>query len=292
MRVTQNGNIIASFKGGMFVLPHLTNRGYCSFAVREGSRPVSLAYHPGGLAVWGEYFSNVERRAINIYGSADEGLTWRAVHTFPAGSIRHVHGISYDPWEDCFWISTGDVGQETALFRASTDFKEIRVVLQGGQENRFYSIVVTQNDLLFANDSPNADNFIRMFNKRSGESTNLAKIENSSFYSCSVGSKTFFSTNAEPQESANPITSTSDNDVMATHVWMFDSNQSECRRVLSFQRDRWAHFGRPFLPNGVFQYTRVFFPEGENPTGKLFCYVIGGSGCDDFTLVYNVPDLG
>ncbi len=286
--VTGSGNLIASFRGGMFVVPRGSRRGWRSFAVTEGSRPVSLAYRPKGMAVWGEYFGNAQRRAIHVYGSSDEGLTWKIVYTFPAGAIRHVHGISYDPWADCFWISTGDHEQEAAVFRAAPDFSSVEPVLQGGQESRFYSIVVTSENLFFANDSPNADNYLRSYEKASGKTSALTRIDNSCFYACIAGSSLFLSTNAESPERAYPITSSCANDTRATHVWMCDLNSLSCRKILTFPVDRLAHLGPPFLPDGTFQYTNVSFPDGENTTGKLFCYLTGASGYDDCTLVYDV----
>ena len=46
--------------------------------------------------------------------SIDNGENWEPVYRFKAGSIRHIHGITYDKWDDCFWICTGDHGRNVS----------------------------------------------------------------------------------------------------------------------------------------------------------------------------------
>jgi len=67
-----------------------------------------LCATPDGHVFWGEYFDNPDRKEVHIYGSDDNGATWQAAYTFPAGAVRHVHNIVYDQWADCLWVLTGD----------------------------------------------------------------------------------------------------------------------------------------------------------------------------------------
>ena len=292
LRIADNGNIVCIFKGGLYLIAPGETRGRCVLPITRGSRPVSLAARPGGLIVFGEYFSNPERGPIDIVGSDDCGATWKTVYRFPAGAIRHVHGLAYDAFDDCFWIATGDYGDEARLLRADPQFQNVETVLCGGQINRFYSIVATADAVFVANDSPNADNYIRRFDKRSGETRNLARIENSSFYSCMVGDTYVCSTNAEPPEPSVERTWSAPNDFSASYVWMSPA-AGEARRAMRFPADVWHKIGRaPFLPPGLFQYPRVFFPEGDNPSGKLVCYATGLKGVDDHMLVYDAERLG
>lgn len=170
LRVMDNGNIVFVFKGGIYLLRPGHGIAEKVLPITKGSRPVSLAHKPGGLIVFGEYHENRDREAIHIYGSNDFGETWRAVYTFPAGSIRHIHGITYDKWDDCFWICSGDFGSEVKLFRAGPRFGNVEVALEGGQANRFYSLVATKNKVVMANDSPNAANHICELDKKTGKS--------------------------------------------------------------------------------------------------------------------------
>src|SRR5271157_5656424 len=102
---------------------HITHR------VHRGIRPLHVTSVPSGNIYWGEYFDNRERAEVHIYVSTDAGSTWQIAHTFPAGSIRHVHNIVYDRWADCVWILTGDEGAECKVLRASCDLRAVDVVL-------------------------------------------------------------------------------------------------------------------------------------------------------------------
>jgi len=291
LRVLDGGNIIFTFKGGVYLLRAGEKQAVCQFVIERGSRPVSLAYKPGGMVIWGEYFDNRERGPVNIYGSCDLGETWQKVYSFN-GEIRHVHGITYDEYADCFWICTGDREGEERLIRANADFSKVDVVLKGGQKNRFYSLTVTPDVIWTANDSPNCDNFVRRYDKSTGEIDDIARIDNSSFYGCMVGERYFCSTNSERPERNLPRTFSQPNDYSATHVWMTNSRTSQARRVLSFPTDIWFKLsGLPKVHPVLFQYTRVFFPEGHNPTDKLVCHTIGTGGCDDCMLVYDISAL-
>ena len=291
MRVLNGGNMVFAFKGGVYLLRAGETRAVCSFPVQRGSRPVSLAYKPGGMVVWGEYFNRVERVPVHIYGSSDCSETWQRVYSFN-GEIRHIHGIAYDEYADCFWICTGDKDGEERLIRANADFSKLDVVLQGGQKNRFYSLTVTPDAVWMANDSPNSDNFLRRYDKSTGKVEDIVRLDNSSFYGCLVDGWYFCSTNSERPEHHAPQTFTQPNDYSATHIWMVNTQTCQARRVLSFPTDFWFKLsGLPKVHPVLFQFTRVFFPEGHNPTGKLVCHTIGTKGSDDCMMVYDLKDL-
>jgi len=131
MRMLSDGTCLFSYPGGIFVKKPGEPHASISFATQRGSRPVSLAVKPGGLCVFSEYWSNREAVEVPVYGSRDSGATWETLHLFSPGSIRHVHGITYDPYDDCFWICTGDRDNESLLLKASADFSVVKVVRRG-----------------------------------------------------------------------------------------------------------------------------------------------------------------
>ncbi|MBV9123289.1 MAG: hypothetical protein JO112_08030, partial [Planctomycetes bacterium] len=250
-----------------------------TFSVQRGSRPVSLAVGRDGLVVFGEYWGNGQRDEVHIYGSADSGQNWARLHTFPAGSIRHVHGISFDPWENGFWICTGDYDNENQLLRTSADFREVRVVRQGGQRNRFYFLLVLEDHLLTATDTPLEQNYICRIDKSTGRLEQVAQIQNTNFYSCRVGHKVIFSTNAEPSAV---------NDMGRSHLWVGDLGTGQWRELRSFPIDSYGQFQRlPGVPGGLFQYSTVYFPEGNNPSQVLVCYGMGVRGYDNALFCYD-----
>src|SRR5207249_3044949 len=148
------------FRRGIYVQAPGAPLAVRTFAVARGTRPVSLAVGRDGVIVFGEYWPNTRRSAVHIYASADSGTSWRPVYTFREGAIRHVHGISYDPWEDCFWICTGDNEAESLLLRASADFRNVTIVRKEAQSNRFFSLLVLEDRLLAATDIPHGQNHI------------------------------------------------------------------------------------------------------------------------------------
>ncbi len=285
LRVLPNGNIVFTFKGGVYTLRQGETQAFLSFPVSRGSRPVSLACSPDGVVAFGEYFSNPERTSVRIFGSDDFGLTWREVHKFNAGEIRHIHGVSYDRWARCFWICTGDYGNECRLIRASSDLRTFEVVRSGGQMNRFYSTLPIGAGLVVATDTPLQQNHIGLVNRADGSLQDLGKIENSNFYSCVVGDRVFVSTNAEP----SPV-----NDVRNFHVWMGSVRAPEqpWRKIISWPVDFATRVSRfPGVPEALFQYPRFFFPEGENPGSFLVGYCLGGMKYDDCLLCYELADI-
>ncbi|MBN8956137.1 MAG: hypothetical protein J0H17_06065 [Rhizobiales bacterium] len=279
MRILRDETLIMSFKGGIFVSSPGSVEANPSFKITRGSRPVSLAIDDDQQVVFGEYFSNPERGPVNIYRTSDGGQSWQIAHQFPSKSIRHVHGISYDRWENCFWICTGDYNDENQLLRASTDFSDIRVMRQGGQSNRFYFLQIFENAIVTATDTPLEPNYITVIDKRTMTADKVAGIENTNFYGCEVNGRIFMSTNAEPSAV---------NDTRSSHLWMGDLDCGIWQRILSFRTDwvdRMTYL--PAIPPGLFQYPRIFFPEGHNTTGKLVCYAMGLKGHHGRMMVFD-----
>lgn len=282
MRVLANGNMVFVFRKGVYTLVNGEDVAVRTFDVTRGSRPVSLASKPGGLTVFADYWANEAREAVNVYGSEDDGTSWHKVHVFPPGEIRHVHGITYDRWEDCFWMVSGDNDDENCLFRVTPDFSEVKPVSRGGQANRFYSVVALERVLIMATDTPLEANYISVFDKRSDEMRQVQHTQNSTFYSCAVGRRVFISTNAEPSEA---------NDTEYSHLWMGLPDYLEpWRHIAAYPSDLWdrASYKVPGIPSGLFQYPRIFFPDGENDSDFLVCHMIGLRGLANSMLVFDV----
>lgn len=280
MRVLPNGNRLFIFRRGIYVQRPGERVARRTLPITRGSRPLSLAVSADGRVVFGEYWANPSLEPVRVFASQDGGETWEVVFTFGPGEILHVHGISYDQWERCFWICTGDQGDQCQLLRASVDFRDVRIVRQGGQGNRFYSILVTERELITATDTPLEPNSICAIDKRTGEVRTVALIENSSFHSCFVGGRYFVATNAEPSKV---------NDVHACHIWMSNPKGGDCRRILTLPIDFFSNLSAlPLVPPALFQFPQVFFPEGDNPGQMLVCHCIGLLGLDDAMVCYDV----
>jgi hypothetical protein len=237
--------------------------------VLRGTRPLHLVAAPSDHIFWGEYFDNPQRDEVHIYASSDRGAHWDVAYTFPKCTIRHVHNIVYDEWENCFWVLTGDQSSECRILRASCDFKNVDLVLSGNQQARSAALVPTRDALYFSSDTQLETNHVYRLSRR-GNLSKVAALNSSSIYGCSVGNALFFSTMVEP----SAINS-------ERNVCLYGSPDGvRWPRVLQCKKDRW--------PMGWFQYGNASLPDGKNTTNLLAVTTIGVEHADFETSLWRV----
>jgi hypothetical protein len=269
LAVLPSGGIVGAVPGAIVTLRPGENEFRTSHAIARGTRPLHIMSVPSGTVYWGEYFDNAARDEVHIYASTDGGDTWKVAYTFPKGAIRHVHNIVFDAWDDCLWILTGDYGDECRILRASRDFSQVEVVLQGNQQARAVALVPTEDGLCFASDTPLEANFIYHMNRQGGL-RRLAGVTSSSIYGCRVHNSIFFSTMVEPSDVNSD-----------RHVRIFGSRDGEnWRALLAWQKDHW--------PMSFFQYGNAFLPDGENNTDYLAVTTAAVEADDQCTLLYSL----
>lgn len=267
LAILLRGNMVAAVPGAIATLRAGESEFRVSHRLTRGNRPLHITATPDGRVFWGEYFDNPKRAEVYIYASLDQGMTWQVSHTFVRGSIRHVHNILYDRWENCLWIFTGDYGAECRILRASLDFETVDEVAGGGQQTRAVAAVVNEDGLYFASDTPLEQNFIYYLSRR-GRMLKLGAMPSSSISGCRNRSGMFFSTMAEPSK-VNPSRSVS----------VFGSgNGADWRSLAAWDKDRW--------PMKFFQYGNAFLPDGENTTDLLAVSTIAVEGADLQTSIW------
>jgi hypothetical protein len=269
LAILPQGNLVAAVPGAIATLRPGESEFHISHRLERGTRPLHITAAPDGRAFWGEYFDNPQRDEVYIYVSLDQGLTWQVAHTFGKGTIRHVHNILYDRWENCFWIFTGDYGAECRILRASLDFKIVDEVAGGSQQRRSVAAVVDEGGLYFASDTPLEHNYIYHLSRR-GRIVKLGEMPSSSIYACRNRGGMFFSTMVEPSE-VNPTRS----------VGLFGSRDgAEWRPSAKWKKDRWSM--------KLFQYGNALLPDGMNTTDLLAVSTIAVEEADLQTLVWKV----
>jgi hypothetical protein len=269
LAVLPTGQIVGAVPGAIVTLFPGEEEFRISHKVMRGTRPLHITATPAGRLFWGEYFDNARRDEVHIYGSADQGATWNVVYTFPAGAIRHVHNIVYDPWENCLWTLTGDNGSECRILRASLDFKNLDVALSGNQQARAVALVPAENGLYFSSDTPLERNHIYHLDRR-GNVTTLGDLESSSIYGCRAGNGIFFSTMAEPSQINSQA-----------NVNIYGSlDGTNWQKQLWWAKDRW--------PMGLFQYGNAFLPDGNNSTRLLAVSTIAIKSGDLETSLWSI----
>lgn len=213
--------------------------------IKRGTRPLGITKTPDGKVYWGEYFNNFERDEVHIYGSADGGYTWNIVYTFPKRTIRHIHNIYYDPYENCFWVLTGDEDKEPRIIKVSPDWKWIDVILEGNQQARIVTMILRENSIFYATDTPYEQNYIYRLNRKTGKIEKVFPLPGPSMWSTSVDNMMFFSTASEPGEIYFPF------------ACLFGSSNGEnWMEIMKWRKDK-------FYPK-LFQYGNIILPYGSN----------------------------
>ncbi len=74
-----DGTQLLIAKKGIFRKEKNSNTFSKCFPIPRGSRPMNLCIDEKDNIYFGEYFSNFEKKPVNIYSSCDKGLTWKIV---------------------------------------------------------------------------------------------------------------------------------------------------------------------------------------------------------------------
>jgi len=267
LAIHPSGNLVAALPGAIATLQAGEKEFRISHRITRGTRPLHITATPAGQIFWGEYFDNSARDEVHIYASEDDGRSWVVAHTFPKRSIRHVHNICYDRWENCLWILTGDYGSECRILCASIDFNVVDEVLAGNQQARAVAGIVTASGLFFASDTPIEQNYIYLLD-REGHVSKLAPIPSSSIYGCQNRNGVFFSTMVEPSD-VNP---TKDIHLLGT------VGGDSWNTIAAWRKDR--------FPMKFFQYGNAFLPDGDNHTDLLAVSTIAVQGEDLQTTIW------
>lgn len=195
-----NGDRLAVAKKGLFLQKKGSNSFYKCFATPRGSKPLRICIAPSGELFLGEYFQNVEKRAVHVYSSEDNGQNWHIAYTFPEGSINHIHGIFFDKYTNRFWVATGDRENECIIGYTEDDFKTFVEVFRGGQEYRTCQLFFYKDFIVFGTDTQYGQNSLRKIDRQTLEITELQKVQGSVIKGGQVGDVAFISTTVEPSE--------------------------------------------------------------------------------------------
>lgn len=260
----ENGDMIAIGKKGLFLREGLKDTENSKvqvpsgsrdfqkvFAMPRGSKPLNLCITRNGRIFFGEYFQNVEKVAVNVYGSKDNGRTWEVVYTFAEGNINHVHGLFLDPYTDRIWVLTGDRENECIIGWTDDEFKTLHEVLRGGQEYRSCHLFFYKDFIVYATDSQYIENEIRKIDRKTLEITTLAKVQGSAIKGGQCSDVAFISTTVEPSEV---------NMEKVSHVWVSKDGE-HWQDVYKAEKDCWP---------AILQYATIEFPKYKEINNELY----------------------
>lgn len=199
---TPQGGLVAVVRGSVMHAAADGSGFREAHRVTRGTRPLNVAADRHGV-FFGEYFSNPHREAVRIYGSED-GAAFAAAHTFPAGAVRHVHGIWPDPYRGGLWALTGDHDHECGLWFTDDGFRTLERVAGGSQRARAVCVLPEEDGLVVPTDTPRERNFIQWFDPSDGSFTELAPAGGSFFHGTRGERVRLLSTVVERSE-VNPV---------------------------------------------------------------------------------------
>ena len=151
--------------------------------------------------VFGEYLQNPDRlEKVGIYRRSIDTEEWKCVYRFPAGSIRHIHGIVSAPEHKCVYILTGDRDNEAGLWKATDDFSTVEPYVIGSQQNRAVHLYPVGDKLIYATDTPNEPNYIYSIDGKNRSINKIQTINGSCIYASESKDFIFISSTVEPDE--------------------------------------------------------------------------------------------
>lgn len=145
---------------------------------------------------FGGYFGTRNKKPVSVYKRVETD-SWKIVFTFPQGTIDHVHTIVSDVFRDCLWIFTGDLGEASAIWKVTENFKKVERIICDDQKYRGCVAFALPEGLLYATDAPFSDNFIYLLNPETMQLREIMPIGGSCIYGSQWQDKFVFSSTVE-----------------------------------------------------------------------------------------------
>lgn len=147
--------------------------------------------------VFGGYLSNPTKKPVHIYRRVGVDK-WEIVYTFSEGEINHIHNIVVDKYRDCLWVFTGDFDNSAAIWKVTNDFNTVEKIKFGSQKYRACVAFPMKQGLLYATDTPFADNYIYLLDVETLQLKVIREISGSCIYGCRWQDRYVFSSTVEP----------------------------------------------------------------------------------------------
>jgi hypothetical protein len=232
--------------GTMFVVD---KQGVKTIGIIQGDCPLksSIAVAGNGSLLFGEYFQNRARRPVHIWRVVPEAGNAEIAWTFPAGRIRHVHGVFRDSQDDgVVWVTTGDENGECYLWRSDDDLQTLTPVGDGSQSCRVVTPFFTPTHLVWFTDSHSEQNYRMTLDRRTLKLERHEPMESSVWYGTVTTDGMFFAATAVEQGAG----------VQTEYATiLFSSDGFRWRALRRFRKDPWR-------PRGIFKFGVISFATG------------------------------
>lgn len=224
---------------------------------RKGwSDPLNLC-SDGEKVYWGDYGANPNLDYVNIY-SIDNALSINVVYKFPVRHIRHIHNIIWDKHNSQFYIFTGDLEDTAGIYKANSNWTDIRPIRTGSQQYRAVVGFATPKGLIYTTDAVDSKNNIYYLSHEGIRA--ISSFPGSCIYGTENDNYYFFSSTVEPKEGRGLLN-------------LFDYRLGEgikdynsyiiAVRKADLKVKEVCRFKKDIFPMKLFQYGTVMFPKGQ-----------------------------
>lgn len=227
----------------------------------------SINTTPEGSIYFGEYGNNRNRTSVPIYCSHDNGLSWTEIYTFPAGSIKHVHGCFYDKFTNKIWVCTGDFKNENWLLVADLDFQVVEKIGDGQQRFRTCNLIFTQNKVHWLMDSQLEPSYHITMERKTKKITVGQKLMGPVWYIKELRNDIYLAATA--QEIGPGVL---DDKV---HLY-YSEDLKEWKNVRTFKHDG--------LPKKYFKFGVIGFADGQQTKNNFYMFFEAIKGLDGKSL--------
>ncbi|HVO22156.1 MAG TPA: hypothetical protein VMW56_00860 [Candidatus Margulisiibacteriota bacterium] len=219
-----------------------------------------------GNVYFGEYHSNEEREEVRIYCLPAGTSKAEVAHTFPAGHVRHVHGVFWEARRERLWCTSGDRGRENRICVTDDGFRTLTEVGAGDESWRCVGLSFGPTELLYGTDAEFEPNNLYCLDMSTGARTCLGPVDGPVYYAIRRGNAHFFGTTAEgcPSQAIN-----------AASIWCV-TGEAKPVRLVTYRKDVW--------PN-AFMYGTLHFALGPQESPGVLCSLHGLANQDERTIL-------
>ena len=217
--------------------------------------------------VFGDYSYNKERHSMSIYSIVEDKVN--PVYTFPSKTIRHIHSIIPDKFNNRVLVFTGDKDEECAIWESKDNFSTINPVFKGKQAYRFCVGRAYSDGVVMVTDSPFDENNVYKLTS-DNKIVKLFKIQGPAVFFSYYNDKLVFATDVENDEKSLSffeeffINKKGDGVLDDfSHVYIYDNVSTKLKEICRFKKD--------CLPMRIFGFGTVHFPPVQEGN-KLFMF--------------------
>jgi hypothetical protein len=281
--------VLLSFRGSCFRvdLQHGKVQPECNF--RQGmSNPLyfSLVRGVKGLPesiLYGDYWSNSNLESVRVYSRGLKGNTaWNILTEFPPGEVTHIHNIISDIKRNRILIFTGDANNESGIWEYRIGDVKPKSLVRGEQLYRACSGYVYNDDLYYATDTPQEENFLVKLCLDTLAVEKLGSLEGPIIYSAKLKNSFIFSSSVEADTNLKGI-----NYLLSRRKGLgIKSNDSVVYSFNGIDILEIGRFKKDLYPMGLFQFGNVSFYTSEN-SAHTYAYGMSLSNLDGKILKFD-----